>query len=104
MVAPESHRVPLDAQADFGVTAWSLAGLLGLPLHAVYEMLNGSQKPSHLCLTRLIKLYGLHSAGVNLALIHSINWDQGIIYGKRKVAPRPLSQIGIANKRPSPSR
>ena len=104
MAGLESRLLLVAAQADFSVTAWSLAGLLGMPLHAVYEMLNGSQKPSHLCLTRLIKLYGLHSAGVKLALIHSINWDQGIIYGKRKVASRPLCQIGIANKRLSHSR
>ena len=104
MAGLESRLLLVAAQADFSVTAWSLAGLLGMPLHLVYEMLNGSQKPSHLCLTRLIKLYGLHYLGVNFAKIHSINWDQGIIYGKRKVAPRLLSQIGIANKRPSYSR
>jgi len=103
MVAPE--KVLQDAQADFGVTAWSLARLLGLPLHAVYEMVSGNQKPSHLCLVRLTKLYALHYLDVNFAKIHSINWDQGTIHMKRKVTPsRPLSQIGIANKRLSHSR
>ncbi len=103
MVSPE--KLLQDALDDFGVTAWSLARLLGLPLLAVYEMVSGSQKPSHLCLTRLIKLYGLRAGGVNLAMVHHIDWDSGIIYGKRKVAPTgPLSQIGIANKRLSHSR
>ncbi len=104
MVGLESRLLLVAALDDFSVSAWSLARLLGLPLHAVYEMVGGAQKPSHLCLARLIKLYGLHTQGVNLARIHSINWDQGIIYGKRKVAPRPLSEIGIANKRLSHSR
>ena len=104
MAGLESRLLLVDAQADFSVTTWSLARLLGVPLHLVYEMVSGTQKPSHLCLTRLIKLYGLRFAGVDLARLHHVDWDRGIIYGKRKVAPRPLSEIGIANKRLSHSR
>ena len=106
MVGLESRLLLVAALDDFSVSAWSLARLLELPPYLVYEMVSGSQKPSHLCLTRLIKLYGLLAQGVNLAEIHGINWNQGVIFGKRKVAPsrQALSQIGIANKRPSHSR
>ena len=80
------NRVLEDAQKDFGITAWGLARLLGVPwLHQIYQWLDGSRRTSQMYMTRLCKLYQLHLQGIKLFAVHHINWDDDgeIVYKER---------------------
>ena len=84
------NRVLRDAQADFGVTAWGLARLLGLRwLHNIYKWLDGTQRPAQMYTIRLIKLYQLQRQGIKLIAVHHINWDGDgeIVYKERVNVP-----------------
>ena len=81
------NRVLADAMTDFGVTAWGLSRLLGLPwIGDIYKWLGGEHRPSQMYMTRLVKLYQLHNHGLKLSTVHHINWDgDGGIYLREQV-------------------
>ncbi len=98
------NRVLVDALTDFKVTPWGLARLLGLPwLADVYKWTRGVQRPSHMYMTRLVKLYQLHNQGLRLFSVHNIDWDgDGRIYYKKAVDVSGTS--GVSSKRRSLSK
>ncbi len=70
------NRVLRDAATAFDITIWGLARLLGLPwLNNVYHWLDGSQRPSQMYMTRLVKLYQIRDGGLELDTVHHIDWD-----------------------------
>ncbi len=96
------NRVLTDAMTDFGVTAWGLSRLLGLPwIGDIYKWLGGEHRPSQMYMTRLVKLYQLHNYGLKLSTVHHINWDgDGGIYLRSQVKVSGTGGI-TPPKRPS---
>ena len=81
----------IDAMNDFGIKAWGLARLLGLPwLHQIYQWFDGTQRPSQIYAIRLIKLYQLQKQGWQIITIHHIDWEgDGTIHEKERVTIMP---------------
>ena len=80
-----SEYVIREAMATMQIqSVWALGLLLGLPCtNVVYQWLNGRQRMSQFYLCRLMKLVMLHTAGIPLFRVQTINWDTGeIIYKK----------------------
>jgi len=70
------NAVLVDAMKNFGIKAWALARLLGLPwLNQIYQWLDGTQRPSQIYSMRLTKLYQLERQGLKLLTVHHIDWD-----------------------------
>ena len=77
-----------DACDHFDIKIWGLARLLGLPwLHQIYMWLNGTRRPSQMYMTRLVKLYSLQAEGLELWMVHHIDWnDTGEIHFKEIIS------------------
>jgi len=70
------NQVLVDAMNNFGIKAWGLARLLGLPwLNQIYGWLDGTQRPSQIYVIKLCKLYSLQAQGLKLFTVHHIDWD-----------------------------
>jgi len=93
--ASACNQVLEEATADFGIKAWGLARLLGLPwLHQIYQWLDGTQRPCQMYMTRLVKLYQLKSQGLRLITVHHIDWDgSGEIHFKEIVTFMPDGSV-----------
>ena len=81
-------RVLVDAMNNFDIKAWGLARLLGLPwLNNIYKWLDGSQRPNQMYMTRLVKLYSLRAEGLEIDMVHHIDWNgDGAIHFKEIIS------------------
>ena len=63
---------------------YALAQILELPFpHMIYAWLNGTRRISPFYMSRMMKLWALHSHGIALFRVQTINWVTGeIIYKK----------------------
>jgi len=81
-----------DACDHFEIKPWGLARLLGLPwLHTIFLWLDGTRRPSQMYMARLVKLYSLQAEGLELFMVHHIDWNgSGEIHFKEIIsAPEP---------------
>ena len=95
------NQVLVDAMNNFDIKAWGLARLLGLPwLNQIYGWLDGTQRPSQMYMTRLVKLYSLKAQGLELWEVHHIDWDSdGEIHLKEIVTVLPVGTLSSSRKR-----
>ncbi len=95
------NRVLVDACDHFEIKIWGLARLLGLPwLHQIYGWLDGTQRPSQIYMTRLVKLYSLKAQGLELWEVHHIDWNgTGEIHLKEIVTVLPDGTLSSSRKR-----
>ncbi len=82
------NQVLVEAMNNFDIKAWALARLLGLPwLQHIYKWLDGTQRPSQMYMTRLCKLYSLKAQGLEIDMVHHIDWNgTGEIYFKEIIS------------------
>lgn len=67
------------AAEQFGITPWYLFKLLGANTDHGYKWLSGNRRPSAAYLIRLLRLYQIYGAGLDILRILKINWDTGQI-------------------------
>ena len=61
-----------------GVTRYQLSKLLGLGFPTqLYSWTSGRQRPSSKYCLRMIRLLLMHNSGYSLALLDSVNWQEG---------------------------
>jgi len=64
----------------FGVTPYRLSFLLGTAHpQKIYQWLGCETKPSSKYLLRLVRLHQLQLAGLDLAVVRSVDWDTGVM-------------------------
>lgn len=75
-----SSVVLLDVMDAIGATKYQLGRLLGLANpDNVYHYFNGRKRPAQFVLARAIELLILERAGVQFALVRSVDWELGEI-------------------------
>ena len=70
------NELLMDACDHFEIKPWGLARLLGLPwLTQIFSWLDGTRRPCQMYMSRLVKLYSLRAQGMELDMVHHIDWN-----------------------------